>query len=380
MASIKKHSSGRYQARWRLTPNGKQFSKLFDRKIDAERHVAAIVTDLERGSYVDPKAGRETVSSYAARWAASQVWRPSTRSRMHHILDRYILPAFGDRPISSVRRSDVQAWVAGLAAGSGAAPDGGLAPSTVENYTNVFAMLFNSAVLDEVIVKTPMRRLNLPRPESNCSTLVPLTTGQVHALSSEFPLRYGSVVLAQAGLGLRQAELTGLTLDRIDWTRRTVRIDRQLLRTKGGVPEWGPTKTAASNRLLPLAESVGFILAAHLERNPVGEYGLVFTNSEGRPLRTGTYSHRFRAATKRLGIEATSHDLRHYCASMLIASGSSVKAVQRYLGHATAGETLDTYGHLWPDDDDRIRAAIDVALGNSGEPLRNGDRSTTGSG
>jgi integrase len=39
---------------------------------------------------------------------------------------------------------------------------------------------------------------------------------------------------------------------------------------------------------------------------------------------------------------------------MLIASNFSVKAVQRFLGHATAAETLDTYGHLWPDDDDRI--------------------------
>jgi hypothetical protein len=60
---------------------------------------------------------------------------------------------------------------------------------------------------------------------------------------------------------------------------------------------------------------------------------------------------------------------------MLIASGASVKAVQRYLGHATAAETLDTYGHLWPNDDDRLRAAIDAALGVSEESLRNVVRS-----
>lgn len=46
---------------------------------------------------------------------------------------------------------------------------------------------------------------------------------------------------------------------------------------------------------------------------------------------------------------------------MLIAAGCSVKAVQHYLGHATAKETLDTYGHLWPNDEDRIRGAIDQA-------------------
>ena len=60
-------------------------------------------------------------------------------------------------------------------------------------------------------------------------------------------------------------------------------------------------------------------------------------------------------------IDATSHDLRHHAASLLISKGCSVKAVQSFLGHATAVETLDTYGHLWPDDDDKIRASIDGA-------------------
>jgi integrase len=64
-----------------------------------------------------------------------------------------------------------------------------------------------------------------------------------------------------------------------------------------------------------------------------------------------------------VGISASSHDLRHHCASMLIASGCSVKAVQSFLGHKNASETLDTYGHVWPGGEDRIRAAIDVGFG-----------------
>lgn len=47
---------------------------------------------------------------------------------------------------------------------------------------------------------------------------------------------------------------------------------------------------------------------------------------------------------------------------MLISSGVSIKSVQQFLGHKNASETLDTYGHLMPGDDDRLRAAIDVAL------------------
>ena len=52
------------------------------------------------------------------------------------------------------------------------------------------------------------------------------------------------------------------------------------------------------------------------------------------------------------------HDLRHYFASLLIASGLDVKTVQARVRHASAKTTLDTYGHLWPDRDESSRAAV----------------------
>ncbi len=73
------------------------------------------------------------------------------------------------------------------------------------------------------------------------------------------------------------------------------------------------------------------------------------------------------------------HDLRHYYASLLIASGLDVKVVQTRLRHASAKTTLDTYGHLWPDSDDTTRAAIAVVIaarGVTAEPLRNRKGST----
>ena len=57
--------------------------------------------------------------------------------------------------------------------------------------------------------------------------------------------------------------------------------------------------------------------------------------------------------------------LRHHFASALIADGCSVVAVQNALGHASATETLGTYSHLWPDDNDKIRTAVD-RLWNAG--------------
>jgi integrase len=65
---------------------------------------------------------------------------------------------------------------------------------------------------------------------------------------------------------------------------------------------------------------------------------------------------------------ATPHDLRHSYASTLIRSGASVKVVQARPGHASATTTLDTYGHLFPDEEDRTRDAIDAALADVAAP------------
>ena len=57
----------------------------------------------------------------------------------------------------------------------------------------------------------------------------------------------------------------------------------------------------------------------------------------------------------------TVHDLRHTAASLAIASGANVKAVQRMLGHAPAAMTLDVYADLFDDDVDAVSAALDQA-------------------
>ena len=56
------------------------------------------------------------------------------------------------------------------------------------------------------------------------------------------------------------------------------------------------------------------------------------------------------------------HDLPHYLASLLIASGADIKTVQARMRHATARTTLDTHGHLWPDADESTRSAIGAVI------------------
>ena len=163
------------------------------------------------------------------------------------------------------------------------------------------------------------------------------------------------MVTFAAGTGVRQGECFGLTVDRIDMLRREVTIDRQLVSVGGTGTDFGPPKTPASVRTIPLPQVVVDALAAHLARTRSGEDGLVFT-LDGRPdhpaggsdTSGGPWLEGRRSAAG-TGI----HALRHYYASLLIRHGESVKTVQARLGHASAAETLDTYSHLWPDSDDR---------------------------
>ena len=82
----------------------------------------------------------------------------------------------------------------------------------------------------------------------------------------------------------------------------------------------------------------------------------MFTNERDAPIQQYPFSAMWaRPPAADLPPWATPHDLRHYYASLLIRSGASVKVVQSRLGHASAKTTLDTYGHLFPDEEDRTR-------------------------
>ncbi|HEV2809407.1 MAG TPA: tyrosine-type recombinase/integrase [Acidimicrobiales bacterium] len=90
----------------------------------------------------------------------------------------------------------------------------------------------------------------------------------------------------------------------------------------------------------------------------------MFSNTWCNPLRRNSAGEMWHRPRRDAGLPvwATFHDLRHFYASLLIAKGSSVKTVQCCLGHQSAMETLDTYGHLWPDSEDETRNAVGDVL------------------
>ena len=352
MSSVDERPSGqrRFRARW-TEADGTQRAKHFTTLSEAQSFLESIDQSLAAGVTRPPRTGRAPLRTYARYWLTTQVVRQATIDRNSYVVNKRIVPRFGRSPIESVHPADIQQWIGELIAE-------GLSPVTIRSYVRVLGSLMLSAKRDRLIDETPLLGVRLPRPDDT-GVLRPLSVSDVMALADTVPERYRALVITMAGLGLRVGEATGLTLDRIDFAAGHVVIDRQLVTPSRGQPHFGPVKTRSSNRRLPLSDTVTQALSLHLDMYGLGPWGLVFTSQRGRPLGRTTFGEVFRNATRQLGLNATSHDLRHHCASLLIGAGCPVTTVQHFLGHKNASETLDTYAHLWPADDDRIRQAID---------------------
>lgn len=368
MASVERRKDGRpgYVCRWR-DESGRQRKKSFPRKVDADRYRAEVEHKLNTGQYIDPAAGRVTLREYAEQWRAAQVHRENTASRTKSQLHRHVYPRLGARPMAAVRNSELQAFVTSL----------DLAPSSVRPVWGTLRAIFGAAVRDRAIGHDPCDGVKLP--ELPHAEIVPLLLSQVDALAEAVPARYRGMVAADAGSGLRQGEIFGLEVPKVDFLRREITVDQQVQPTAGGGVVVCPPKNRHSRRTVPVGQVVVDELAAHLARFPVMPVEVldttgkrpvrrmarfVFTDHAGQPLHRNDFNADvWNPARKAAGLPAAGmHDLRHFYASLLARAGLSPTAVAKLLGHANASTTLRTYSHWWPDDDTRSRQAIDDAF------------------
>ncbi|MEU6207139.1 tyrosine-type recombinase/integrase [Micromonospora musae] len=350
MASVERRKDGRpgYVCRWR-DEAGRQRKKSFARKLDADRYRAEVEHKLNTGQYIDPKAGRITFRDYAEQWRAAQPHRPNTEARTRSQLTKHVYPTLGDRPVAQIRASELQAFVTGLP----------VAASSVRPIWATVRAILSAAVRDRLIPFDPADRIKLP--ELPRQQITPLTVDQVDQLSAALPARYRALVPVGAGAGLRQGEAFGLQVADVDYLRRTLSVDRQVQPAAGGTVVEGPLKNRSSYRTVPLGQVVVDALAAHLAGFPAKGAQWVFRDEDGEPLsRTRFNQYVWAPARTAAGLpEVTFHDLRHFFASVLIGAGHNPKAVAERLGHADPAMTLRVYAHLWPEDDDRTRQAID---------------------
>ena len=351
--SIKHRPDGVWRARFR-DEEGREHSRHFRLRKDGTNWLAEVASDLRTGTLVDRKAGLVTFEVFAEEWRSLQVHRDSTAKQVRTNLTRHVYPILGAKPINTIRPTHIQGLVKTLSLG--------LAPATVELVYRYVVTIFGAAVADNRLKSTPCVNVKLPRIDK--PKVVPLSTEIVQGLIDGVPPRYRALLVLARGTGLRSGELRGLSLDSINFFRRTVTVERQLVNVRKGEAIFGPPKTPTSHRTVPLSDSVVDALVAHHREFGVGDDHLFFTTKRGLPISRSHFSAMWRPVARSLGLYRDSglHDLRHFYTSLLIHRGASVKAVQDCLGHKSAIETLDTYGHLWPNSDDSIRAAIDAVV------------------
>jgi len=357
MASVRKNPrTGRWEVRYR-DASGVQHTQTPDTgplKSDAQALKAAIETDLARGHWRDPALGRTVLSDWVNEWWATTTnLRASTRARDESYIRNHVLPTFGKAQLAQITQLDVRAWVAGLDAK-------GLAPATVQKAYQTLGKIMEAAVDGGLIPASPCHKVPLPKIETEEMRF--LSPDEIARLAATIAPRYRAFVLVKAYGGLRLSEMAGLRRSRVDTLRGTVRVAEQAVEVRGHM-HFGPPKTRAGRRTVPLPRQVTAELVEHLARYSEPEDdGLVFPGPGGGPLRAGSWRQRFwRPAVVEAGLAPLRpHDLRHSAVSLWAASGATPNEVAARAGHTSVSVVLDRYRHLFPAEVERTTGRLEA--------------------
>jgi integrase len=369
---------------WEETQTGRRRrSKRFQRKPDAQQYAAKIDNDLRAGIYRPPEHAETLFADVAAEWLGTRLdIKPATYRRYERELRMYVLPQLAARKIGTITKPQIAAWIAALSNGTaparykvrGSVPaeyepagtmNGPLSASSVDHVHTVASAVLAWAVDTDRISRNPASGVRLPRvtaPEH-----VYLSHEQVEALATAAQGVTGddtdrSLVLLLAYTGLRINEALALRVSGLDLMRARARITETWTVDKDGKRVLGTPKTH-EKRAVPLPR----FLVAELQQLTAGQprEAFVFQAARGGPVNDHNWRTRvFNVAALDADLDTmglTPHKLRHTAASAAIAAGADVKVVQQMLGHKDATETLNTYGHLWPDRLDEVSRALESA-------------------
>ncbi len=356
MASIERrvrNGKTSYRVRYR-DPAGRQRSKVFTRRVDAERWLHENETSKGKGGWVDPRGGRTRFADLAERWWASTAGlKPSTRDQYRKLLDGHVLPAFAAVPVGALDRLAIAEWLAALLGR-------GVSAIRARDAYRVLRLVLGAGVDGGLLAANPAAGVRLPKVAP--AEMLVLDPAQVERLARTIRPPYGVLVDTAAYSGMRAGELAALRVGRLDLLGGRAEVVESITEVAGRLVA-GPTKTY-QRRTVRLPRFLCDELGAYLADRPHQSSDLVFTMAQGGPLRQSMVSTRlFKPAVREAGLDPALrfHDLRHTCASLLIRQGASVKAVQAQLGHASASVTLDRYGHLFPDELEHLADRLERA-------------------
>lgn len=366
------HGKGkRWQARYD-GPDGRERASVWRTQVEAEREIIKQEHAKLTGSWLDPQAGKITVARFALEtWLPAQDIVGRTEIEYRGVLRRYLIPEWGAREMQSIRPSEAGAWQRLLTSKYELT---GTYPNKVARHIR---SIFRLAVIDRVIAVSPFEGIKAPKAVETKVT-PPDIAEVVRLVEHAYHDRWRAMLEFTALTGLRSGEIRGLDVRKIDWLRKQVRIERQLVYEAGRGHYFADLKTGAGKRVLPLNGRAVGLLAAYVKKFPpplTGEWaGCVFLMPDAKPIGESTLDWALKSICRKAQVQPRHwHELRHHYASVLIAGGEQPNVVQARLGHKSVMVTLRIYVHLWAESKERTRSVLDEAW-MAAEPSEPGGR------
>lgn len=395
--SVYERPDGSYRASvpvgWLPNGNAKRLTKVFESRKEADAWRMQTVLDRDRGALVMPDTS--TLSELVDRWEeAHPHWAPSTVADRVGTLRRHVLPYLGDVQVAKLKPGEV-AGLLGVLRRERANPVPGAKPKTlpaVREHTIHRTVRHLRACLDYAVsIELAKRNVTAgikttaPAPAKRVRWSIE-ETRDVLAAAAEYGLTHsiGNYLYVALMTGMRREELRGLRWEDVDADRLLVSV-RQVVTEVDGVVHYGPPKTEASERDVPV--DAGTVLA--FERQKVVQFkqreaakdsweerDLVFTNRNGGPLRYKQLRHHLNIISAQAGVDPIRlYDTRSTHGSILAETGVNPKAISERLGHTDVGFTLRTYVRTSESEGRAIAQAMG-ALGPRVQPCATGSDSS----
>ncbi len=313
---------------------------------EARRKLREALRKHHRGELVPGR--RQTIRQFLEDWlenVARHKVRPSTWRRYVQLVRGHLIPSLGHLTLEGLMPEQVQAML-------NKKEKEGLAPRTRHHLRAVLRNALNKAIRWKRITSNAAELADPPRIGRPDPQVLDVEQAQrfLEAVESN---RLAALYLLALCLGMRQGELLGLRWDDVNFEAAELTVRTALQRIEGG-PKLVEPKSATSRRPIPLPEPVLAILREHHERQAAEHVasgppwqGLVFTSNRGTPLSARNVVRTFKRMLQLAGLPTAIrfYDLRHSCASFLVAQGVDPRTVSDILGHSQVRLTLDTYVH-----------------------------------
>ncbi len=353
--TIRLRPDGRWEARVLVTgSDGRRIRRSLLARTRTEVRDKLQVALRGEASGLPLPAERMTVGTFLDQWLRESV-RPTVRPRTYvsyaGIVRVHLAPGLGHLPLARLTPQQVQAFL-------NAKSSEKLAPRTVAYIRAVLRQALGQAERWGLVTRNAARLAEPPRvPRREVSPLSPVEARRfLEAIRGD---RLEALYLVALGVGLRQGEILGLAWTDIDVERATLTVRHALQRVNSVLILVEP-KSATSRRVVALPLIVLVALRVHGTRQREDRLlagsrwhddprGLVFTTTIGTPMDGIAVTRRFQALLAGAGLPRQRfHDLRHACASLLLAQGVAPRVVMETLGHSQISLTLNTYSHVIP--------------------------------